>query len=497
MANISSITRKGVPKLVVFDRAFFAPLKSPPHRDKIQSMIPEQPLCFVLMPFGTKRDPVTTLEINFDAVYDQAIRPAIEAASMVAVRADEERTGGIIHKPMFERLLLCDFAVADLTTGNPNVYYELGVRHAARPSTTLAIFAHQQRLPFDLNFLRALPYRLGEGNRFGAREASELTSNLMRRLMDLTEIAHDQGGVDSPLFQLLSEYKAPDIAHLKTDLFRERVQYSAGLKSDLARARELGDLEAVEAIESKLGDLDSVEMGVLVDLYLTWRALSQWDRMIRLYERLPYALKRTTLVREQLGFALNRAGRREEALRALEGVLQEQGPSSETLGLIGRIYKDQWMEARKRGSERLAQGYLAKSIEFYTRGFEADSRDAYPGINAVTMLDIQGDPKSLKYKSQLLPVVRFAVVQRLKGAKPIYWDYATLLELAVLEESQEEAFLYLSSTLANVREPWEAATTANNLKFIQEARRSRDLEQPWLGEIIAELESRSAVAARR
>ena|SRR5215831_4122497 len=119
-------------------------------------MAAEHPLCFVLMPFGIKKDPVTSAEINFDFIYQQAIRPAIGAAEMEPIRADEERIGGIIHKPMFERLLLCDFAIADLTTGNPNVYCELGVRHAARPMTTLAIFAEYQNLPFDLNLLRAL-----------------------------------------------------------------------------------------------------------------------------------------------------------------------------------------------------------------------------------------------------------------------------------------------------------------------------------------------------
>src|SRR5882672_842454 len=97
----------------------------------------DSPLCFVLMPFGSKADPSGGPNINFDPIYEQAIKPAIEAAGMEPVRADGERTGGIIHKPMFERLLLCDFAVADLTTGNPNVFYELGVRHAARPATTL------------------------------------------------------------------------------------------------------------------------------------------------------------------------------------------------------------------------------------------------------------------------------------------------------------------------------------------------------------------------
>jgi hypothetical protein len=55
---------------------------------------------------------------------------------MQPIRADEEMAGGIIHKPMFERLMLCDYAVADLTTANPNVFYELGIRHAIQPATT-------------------------------------------------------------------------------------------------------------------------------------------------------------------------------------------------------------------------------------------------------------------------------------------------------------------------------------------------------------------------
>src|SRR4029077_6839859 len=57
-------------------------------------------------------------------------------AGLLPVRADEEQSGGIIHKPMFERLILCEIAVADLTTANANVFYELGVRHAVKPATT-------------------------------------------------------------------------------------------------------------------------------------------------------------------------------------------------------------------------------------------------------------------------------------------------------------------------------------------------------------------------
>src|SRR5687768_13163287 len=102
-------------------------------------MAPLKPLCFVLMPFGQKRDPTRprSPEIDFNAIYAEAIGPGIEDAGLAPIRADEEKTQGIIHKPMFERLLLCDFAIADLTIPNANVFYELGIRHAIRHNTTL------------------------------------------------------------------------------------------------------------------------------------------------------------------------------------------------------------------------------------------------------------------------------------------------------------------------------------------------------------------------
>lgn len=112
------------------------------------------------MPFGQKPSPSGRL-IDFDAVYQELIAPAIAAAKLEPLRADEEMTGRIIHKPMFERLILCEYAVADLTTANANVFYELGLRHAVRPSSTILLFAKDaSQLPFDVAPLRALPYAL-------------------------------------------------------------------------------------------------------------------------------------------------------------------------------------------------------------------------------------------------------------------------------------------------------------------------------------------------
>jgi hypothetical protein len=399
-----------------------------------------RPLCFVLMPFGLKKDPGGGPDIDFEAIYELGLRPGIEDAGLEAIRADEERTGGIIHKAMFERLVLCDFAVADLTTANANVFYELGVRHAVRPATTLAVFVAQNRLPFDVNYLRALPYSLAEGNRFGPDEGAKLRSAIAARLMELRALATDGVPTDSPLFQLLTDYGPPDIARLKTDVFRERVEYSNTAKQRLADARRVESVAEVAKIEEELGTLDAVETGVLVDLFLSYRAVSAYDRMLALFERMPAALQRTVMVREQYAFALNRLKQRGKALEVLQALVDEHGPNSETYGLMGRIYKDQWTEARTSGNRFAAAGHLDRAIKAYLRGFEADWRDAYPGINAVTLLDIKGDEPSLAKRDELLPVVRYSVMRRVGSNKPDYWDFATLLELSVLASDQPAAF---------------------------------------------------------
>lgn len=448
----------------------------------------DRPLCFVLMPFGLKKDPSGGPDVDFNRIYREGIRPAIEDAGMEPIRADEERTTGIIHKAMFERLLLCDFAVADLTTANANVFYELGVRHATRPATTLAIFARGQTPPFDVNYLRALPYELAEGNALGADEAKKLREGLAERLKELRDIAITDAAKDSPIFQLLDGYAAPPLDHLKTDTFRDQARYSEELRKELAAAREAegkgAAVEALAAIETKLGKLDAVEVGVLVDLFLSYRAVEAWDRMIGLYERLPEEVKRTVMLREQLGFALNRAGRKDEAVKELEAVIAEKGPSAETCGILGRVYKDRWNAARKEGKKLEAAGHLKRAIETYLRGFEADWRDAYPGINAATLLDIKGDDASLERKAQILPLVRYASKQRLKGGTPGYWDHATLMEIAVLENDESAAAEHLGDALAAKIEGWEPKSTADNLEMIRDARRERGVEEAWFDELI-------------
>src|SRR5437660_3927169 len=210
-----------------------------------------KPLCFVLMPFGKKPDAAGAV-VDFDAVYRGLIAPSIVDAGMEPLRADEEMTGGVIHKPMFERLILCEYAVADLTTANANVFYELGLRHAVRPWSTVLIFAEGGRLPFDVALLRALPYKLSSDG--VPADAATDCNALAKRLTSAQEAATGDAkpATDSPLYQLVEDY--PNVAHEKTDVFREQVRYSEEAKKRLESARKQG-VDAVRAVETDLGDL--------------------------------------------------------------------------------------------------------------------------------------------------------------------------------------------------------------------------------------------------
>ena len=436
-----------------------------------------EPLCFVVMPFGVKPDGRGG-SVDFDAVYEDLLAPAIRAAELEPLRADQELVGGLIHKPMYERLILSDYAVADLTTANANVFYELGVRHAVRPFSTVLVSAEVKRVPFDLAPDRVLPYALdGAGRPANAEGDRALLSKALEAAREKSD--------DSPVFQLVGDLPRPDIARLKTDVFREQAEYSAAAKQRLAAARKDG-VDALRRAEEELGPLEDVEAGVLVDLLLSYRATSAWGDMTRLVESMPEPVRRTLLVREQYGFALNRSGRSDDAERELLAVLADHGDSSETLGLLGRVYKDRW-EAARGGSILKAQGLLEKAIDAYRRGFEADWRDAYPGVNAVTLMEIR-EPGGAEQQS-LVPVVRYANRRRIEGGAPDYWDHATRLELGVIGRDRGEALAGATAALAAIRESWEPKSTAYNLSLIRESRAERGEAIDWADDIEDELRS--------
>jgi hypothetical protein len=431
------------------------------------------------MPFGRKTDAAGRLT-NFDSVWRKIIAPAVEQAGLEPIRADEEKIGGTIHKPMFERLMLCHYAVADITGANPNVFYELGIRHALRPSSTVILFLEGTVIPFDIALVRGISYKTdssGEPVDFDATLAA-----IAAHLTAARNAPHD----DSPIFQLVDVLPHWQIDHTKTDVFRQQVDYSKKYKERLAAAVH-GGAEAVKEIaaEPALKNLNDIETGVIVDLFLSLRDVEAYTAMIELYDRMPAPLQRAKMMREQHGFALNREGRFEDAENVLKGVIAEFGPSSETNGLLGRIYKDRWTIAQEAGRPE-ARSLLRRAIDTYLQGFEADWRDAYPGVNALTLMERQDKPDPRK--SKILPVVQYSVMRKV-ATNADYWDYATLLELAVLGDDHAAAEENLSEVTAYASHAWEVQSTKRNLGLIRKARETRNEDAAWIETIENELQS--------
>src|SRR5437868_8347281 len=182
------------------------------------------------MPFG-KREAIgpggTTIAIDFDQIHAYLSKGA-EAAELDPIRADFEEAGGFIHKPMFERLLIAEYVIADLTLANPNVTYEVGVRHGATARATLLACADQliQSLPFDFKPLRVLPYAIATDGSLPEGSGDRLANSVCEALK---RARTGQIPVDNPITQITAWKPIGSIDHSKTDVFLQRLQYTGEL----------------------------------------------------------------------------------------------------------------------------------------------------------------------------------------------------------------------------------------------------------------------------
>src|SRR5438046_10151064 len=146
--------------------------------------------CFGIMGFGKKTYFETGRVLEHYQSYINLIKPAVEAAGLKCIRADDIVHSGLIDLPMYEQLLKADVVVADLSTSNRNALYELGVRHALRPYTTV-IIAEEMMMKsptFDLSHIVIRKYRhLGED--IGVSEAKRFTSQLTDAIRQIMAIA--------------------------------------------------------------------------------------------------------------------------------------------------------------------------------------------------------------------------------------------------------------------------------------------------------------------
>ena len=434
-----------------------------------------KPLCFVLMPFGRKGDASGRLT-DFDAIYQQIIAPSILAADMEPMRADQEQIGGAIHKAMFERLLLSEYAVADVTGANPNVFYELGIRHATRPRSTVILFSEGTALPFDIALLRGVAYRTDNA---GIAVEPERQINIIARLL---MTARTDSRDDSPLFQLLDGMPRIEFDQSRMGTLRGRLDQLKNLQARLGAACRAGKV-ALQALaqDPALSNLLDIDPGVVVDVFMSFGEVKAYQEMVDFHARMPAFLQRARRVQERLSLALMRLKKHDEAEHVLRRLLRESGPSSETHGLLGNLYTDLWEGARNDEGRTLeARGLLRRAITEYIAGFLVDWRDPFPGNNAILLMEIQGPP--FDQRDELLPVVRFSAKRRAEIQRD-FWGYGNLLQLAVLTRNRTAAEEAAAEALAAYNGEWQAEIAAHNLRLIREHRMQQGEDVTWIGDI--------------
>jgi tetratricopeptide (TPR) repeat protein len=158
------------------------------------------------MPYGSKPLGDGTGRVyDFEKVYRVIMRRAIKLAGMEAIRADERKGSNIIHTEMFKDLRDHAVVLADLSLHNPNVFYELGIRHVMSPTGTVLVCRDGSDLPFDVKLSRVIFYKYD-----GANLDWEEAERIVKELAEALEEAR-RGRLDSPVHTLLQHVLAdPD-----------------------------------------------------------------------------------------------------------------------------------------------------------------------------------------------------------------------------------------------------------------------------------------------
>ena len=209
--------------------------------------------CFVVMGFGKKTDFETGRTLDLDKSYRNMIKPAVEAAGLECIRADEIVHAGLIDAPLYELLLKADLVIADLSTSNKNALYELGIRHALRPSGTLIISEDGARGFFDVSHMDVKTYHhLGED--IGYDEMLRFRQVLTEAIKaELANVGHENVTTrDSPVYTFLKGLQPPSFRDVLAGLPANETGPDRSKNSDptnvtLANLRE----QAEQAISEK------------------------------------------------------------------------------------------------------------------------------------------------------------------------------------------------------------------------------------------------------
>jgi len=389
----------------------------------------KQPVCFVVMGFGKKiayDKEHKPRALDLDRTFEAIIKPAVEDNNLRCVRADKMLHAGMIDTPMYGMLLHADLVIADISTGNVNAVYELGVRHALRPHTTIIMLEDKAAFSFDLNHIATFAYT-HMGDDIGFKEAVDKRASLTALIAEVLNPPKR----DSPVYEFLKGLQSPMMSEEDYAAMLQLIEDAADrLQSQLAEAR------AAEAREDFVAAAEAFRKALEIIESPRPRTAGGQEAAIGQTER--------EYVRQRLGFNTYKS-KRPDARTALEKgleIMKALNPDTsndiETLGITGAIHKRLWQMKGEGGDVVSARAHLDKAVEHYGRGFNV-KKDYYNGENYAAVLEmragVQQDPDEASYDLMTANKVRKEIVKLLQPviAAPEFddradkvWVYATL-----------------------------------------------------------------------
>jgi hypothetical protein len=425
--------------------------------------------CFVVMGFGKKTDFETGRTLDLDKTYRTIIKPAVQAAGLDCVRADEIVHSGLIDVPMYEQLLNAKVVVADLSTSNKNAYYELGVRHALKPYTTIIICEDGVKIfPFDVNHVAVRQYHhMGDGIDF--EEVERFRKVLTDAIVEIS--SREPPPNDSPVYTFLNRLSPPEL--------KEAMEGVAEAAAESAPVRSGGDAQTkgaeaggeagdgqthsvlMQQVDKAQKDGDFVTAKVLLS---TVRGMMKAAEPSRPED--PYIIQQLALVTYKSKQPTPQAAL-EEARELLKTLDPATSNDTETLGLWGAVHKRLW--------ELTGDGdYLDAAVRGYERGFYLRN-DYYNGINLAYLLNV----RAANAPSRAAAVADFVQAERVR--REVLSICASILKNENLPEAdkywvlatQAEAYLGVGDVAAAQQKLQEAFAPASTAQWMKDSTREQ------------------------
>jgi len=500
------------------------------------------------MPFGNKNvksnadieaDSPTTqaredVSVDFDEIWALLIQPALQRARCRPYRADEEASAGDIRTDMFFELVTGEFVLADISTLNANVFYELGVRHGISPRGVLMVDGGWDRRPFDVAPDRTFTYQGALFETGVARNSKSWKGAVKQEVEKLAgrlqaAVATDASTTSSPVYKELSGLKPADwgqIQNAKARYFGNQLQEWNARVRKAKRQSYVGDILTL----SRDAPNRFMEWQLRLDAARALSDLGRFERARELLRAMVIENPACPETRYALASVLDRlAGlaKRPDVGREYHGraeleiqeALRHGGDALQAHWLLGRIYKYRWRNRWEHEADESARGRLAaehwetakKGLYHYQEAQMNDLGCFHAGLNVISLcrlhehLGLQESAGAAADAAEVAGLVKTAARCTLvlaqrdtaveKDESKVIWATAALGEVALLSAGLDDARKFFQRAVTHPEvSPYQLKAFDEQLEMYEQLGFEKDCVAQLRKMVKAQLEGQNKLA---